>query len=283
MEEKNVAVLATLLNKPNEDVVKALETDDGLQGLVTEFKTNNQVFNLTDFAKLKENLKKETIGNLTEQDIPEAYKSKAVGWKLEKLENELKEKYQFTDEFSGMSDLVEKIVTKTKTPNLNENEVKALKQRIVEIEGEYKDKLSEKQLEFDSSIITSDFSKAMKALDLDYEGEVLTKQQGLLKAAFNDVFKTERQDGTTVVVKDGDIVKDQKFDPLPLNEVLLGVAKDYGFQLKSPEPGGHGGKSSKTKTGLKSVTWQEYLEANNVAPNTASADKLYTEWKSANK
>ena len=283
MNEKNVEVLALLLKKPSDQVTKALETEGGLETMVSDFKINNQVFGLDDFAKLKVNLKKETIDHLEEADIPDSYKNKAVGWKLGQKEEEIATKYQFTDDFNGLTDLVDKIVTKSKTPNDNEDEVAALKTRIVEIEGDFNTKLAEKQNEFDSSIIKSDFDKAMKAIGLDYEDKQLEKQKGLLRAAFNDVFKTKRQDGITVVLKGEDIVKDTKFDPQPLKEVLLGIAKDYGFQLKSPDPGGHGGRSSQKKTGLTGVSWDEYLAKNNVSPNTEAADKLYTEWKAANK
>ena len=224
--EKNVAILATLLNKPKEEITKALETDGGLETIVSDFTTNNQMFNIDD--------------------------------------------------------LVSKIVTKTKPQNGNDDVV-ALKTRIVELENDYKDKLNAKQNEFDTSIIKSDFDKAIKALGLDYEGEVLTKQKGLLTAAFNDSYSKKRQDGKTIVLKGEDVIKDNKFDPLPLKDVLLGVAKEYGFQLKSPEPGGHGGTSSRKPAGLKGVTWQEYLDKNDVLPNTEAADKLFAEWTAANK
>lgn len=284
MNEKNVAILATLLKKPTEEITKALETDDGLKVLVSDYTTNNQVFDLNDFAKLKQNLKKETIEKLEETDIPESFKAKAIGWKLEKMEDDLKKKYQFTDDFNGLTDLVDKLIIKTKAPKQGDDkEVDALKKRIVELEDDFKVKLTAKQTEFDGSIIKSDVNKAIRALDLDYEDEVLEKQKGLVKAAFNDIYRIERQDGVTVVLKGEEIVKDSKFDPLPLKDVYKGIATDYGFQTKSPEPGGHGGSSSKNKSGLKSVTWQQYLEKNNVLPNTNEADVLFAEWSKANK
>jgi hypothetical protein len=279
MEEKNVAVLASLLKKSSDDVTKALETEDGLQSLVSDFTTNNQVFNIDEFVKLKSNLKKETIDKLEEVDIPESFKAKSVGWKLEKLENEVKEKYQFTDEFKGLTDLIDKVVTKSRIPN--NGDVDSLKNRIVELESEYKDKLTTQQKTFDGSLLLADFGDAIKAIGLDYDGDVLKKQKGLVKAAFNDMFSIQRQDGKTVVLKGEDVIKDKKFDPLPLKDVMLEMAKDYGFQLKSPDQGGHGGGSSKKKAGLKGVTWVEYLENNNVSPNTDAADILYSEWKEA--
>ena len=283
IDEKNVAALASLLKKPKEDLTKAFETEGGLEPIVSDFTKNNQVFDINDFVKLKANIKKETIEKLEEGDIPESYKAKSVGWKLGALENEIKEKYQFTDDFNGLTDLVDKLLTKTKTPNGNEGDVDALKKRIVELENEYKENLTAKQREFDATIIQSDFDKAIKALGLDYEGDVLTKQKGLIKAAFNDMFKIKRVDGTTVVLKGEDVVKDKKFDPLPLKDVLLEVVKDYGFQLKTPEQGGHGGRSSQKKAGLKGVSWQEYLANNNVKVNTAEGDRLYAEWSATNK
>lgn len=284
MKEKNVAVLATLFKKPEEDITKALEKEDGLQELVSEFTTNFQMFDAKDYAKLQENMRKTTISTLKEEDIPEEFKAKAVGWKLEKLEGELKDKYQFTDDFKGLSDLVDKIVTKAKTPpKEGEEEVLKLKQRIVDMEKEYDDKLATQQQEFDQSFVKTDFSKALNDIGLDYEGDVLKRQKGLLKAAYNDKYKAKRQDGVTVSVQteNDEVVKDNKFDPLPLKQVLHDTAKEFGFQLKSPDTGGHGGGSSKKKSGLSGVTFDEYLEKNNVQPNTNKADELFIEWSKA--
>ena len=173
MDDKNVAVLATLLKKPKDDITKALETEGGLDPLVSDFNTNNQVFGLDDFAKLKVNLKKETIAHLEETDIPDTFKNKAVGWKLESLEKEIKEKYQYADEFKGLTDLVEKIVQKAKVPSKDDGDITALKTRIVEMETEYEDNLTAKQKEFDDTLIQTDFDKAIRSLSLDYEGDVL--------------------------------------------------------------------------------------------------------------
>ena len=284
MNEKNVTHLAALLKKPEADVEKALSEENGIETLVNDFKTNNQVFGLDDFAKLKDNLKKETLSKLSLEDIPETFKNKAIGWKLEKLEEEIKEKYQYDGEFKGLTDLVDKVISKTGNPSDNGEEKAALKKRIVELENEYKEQLTQKQMEFDSTLIKTDFSKALNSLNLDYEkDDVLKKQKGLLKAAFNDVYKVKREDGKTVVLKDDEVVKDKNLEPLTLDEVLLGVAKDYGFQLKTPEPGGHGGKSSKKNAGLSGVSWVEYAEKNGVKPHEMSdkKDKLYSEWKAA--
>jgi hypothetical protein len=282
MHEKNVDALVSLLNKPKDDITKALETEGGLDKLVSDYKTNNQVYGIDDFAKLKLNLKKETIEKLTEADIPESFKANAVGWKLEKLEEEIKKKYQFADDNKGLTDLVDKIVTKAKIPTNNDGDVTALKQQIVDLEKDFDDKLVAKQTEFDSSLIQTDFTKAVNALGLDYEeAEVLKKQKGLVKAAFRDTYRLERKDGKTVIFKGEEMEKDNKLDPLPLKDVLLGVVKDYGFQLESPDPGGHGGKSSTKKAGLSGVSFQEYLVKNNVRPMTEESDKLYVEWKAA--
>ncbi len=286
MKEENVAILATLLKKPKEDVTKALETDDGLKTLVSDFTTENKVYSLDDVKTLESNIKKNTIDNLEEKDIPDSFKSKAVGWKLEKLEGEIKEKYQFADEFNGLTDLVDKLITKAKIPNDNEeleNDNKALKQRIVDLGTEHTDKLNTKQAEFDGVLIQGDFDNALNAVGLDYEGETLAKQEGLLKAAFNDTYNLKRKDVKTIVLKGDKCMNDDKFDPLPVGDVLLGLARDYGFQLKEPDPGGHGGNSSKKKTGLTGISWGDYLKEKKVKPNTEAADKLYPEWKASNK
>lgn len=283
MKKENVESLATLFNKPVEDVTKAIETDDGLKTLVSEFTDNNKVYSLDDAIKLEKNIKSKTIENLTEADIPESFKSKAVGWKLEQKEKEFEKKYQFTDEYNGLSDLVDKIITKTKIPNDNEDEVKVLKLKIVDLKQEYKDKSDEQQQKFDTSLIKTDFDKAIKELNLDYEGDVLGKQEGLLKAAFDAVYTASRKNDKTIVLdKKGKTIEDDKYEPKTVEDVLLATGKEYGFQFKEPDPGGHGGSGSKKKAKLNGVSFDEYLDSKDVKPMTAEADKLHIEWKASN-
>jgi len=281
MEKKDVEILATLLKKPSEDVQKALD-NGGIEPLVSEFTTNHQMFTADEYTKLVANVKDRTIANLKEEDIPDSYKSKAVGWKLGDMEEELKKEYQFTDEHKGLIDLVKKIVTKAGSPADQSEEVKTLKETITTLEDDFKTKLEAKQKEFDTTLIKSDFRKAIRNAGLDYEGDTLKKQNELLEGAFyRGGFDVIKKDGKTVVTKEGEIVADSKLDPKPLDEVMANLAKDYGFQLKTPDTGGHGGKSSKSQSGLKSLSWNEYLEKNDVRPNTDEADKLYAEWKKA--
>lgn len=279
--KKSVEILATLLNKSSEEVNSAIEKDE-LGTLISEFKTNNQIFNATEFVTLKDNFKKEVISKLTPDDIPEEYKSKAVGWKMEKLETELKEAYQFTDDYKGLTDLVAKIVTKAEKP-VNKEEVQLLKDRIIEVETEYKTKLADKSKEFDMKVIKDEFSKTLNGLGLDYEGDALDKQKELFEGAFKGTHKLDLIDGKVVVSKGEDILKDSKLDPIPLGDIVKGFAKDFGFQVKQPDTGGHGGDSSKGKIGLKGVSFEDYVQGQNIEMNTAAADVAFAEWSAANK
>lgn len=280
MKEKSVEMLASLLNKTNEEVNSAIEKDE-LGTLVEDFKTSNQILSAADYVKLKENISREVVSNLKEDQIPEEFKSKAVGWKLEKLENEIKEKYQFSDDYKGLTDLVDRIVTKTGEPQ-SKDEVRLLKQQIVDLESNYKSQLSEKEKAFEQKVVNDDFQKAINNINLDYEGEAFKKQAELLSGAFRNSHEVKMVGGQTVVLKDGEILKDSKLDPLKLDEVMQDYAKSYGFQIKTPDSGGHGGDSSTGKSKLIGVPFNEYLASKDIKPNTNAADDAYIEWKKLN-
>jgi len=285
--EKNVKVLASLLNVEEEAVNTALESD-ALGELVDKFKKDNQIFNLEDFAKLKDNFRREVIENLTEDDIPKEFKNKAVGWKLEALEKELKGEYGYEGNYENLKDLVKNIVEQAKTNKddsevLQENQI--LKEKIVAIEKEKDAAIKSVKEKFDEQLMTHDFTSALNKLGLDYEGDALNKQKELLAMSFQGAYKLKRKGERTVMVdQDGKELVDNKLDPIPLEEGLTAFAKSYGFQLKEGDHGGHGGSSSKdTKGNLAGISWSELLEQRGVKKNTEEADELYKEWSEANR
>ena len=286
--EKNVKTLASLFNVDETTVKDAVEKDGGLVTLVDNFKEKNQIFNLEQFSKLKDNFRKEVLGNLSEDDIPKEFKARAVGWKLESLENEIKEEYGFDGDHKGLKDLVKNIVEQAKTTK-DDSEVieenKKLKDQIKTVLNEKAEAVKAVKDNFDKQLITHDFNEAIDNTGLDYEdGVALEKQKELLKIAFNGKYKLQRKDDTTIVVgEDGKVVSDMTLDPLGLNTVIPNFAKEYGFKLKEPDSGGQGGGSSKKPDdGISGMSFDEYRESKGIKKHTSEADDLYSEWKKAN-
>lgn len=288
MDEKNVKALSSLLGADEATVKTAVEEDGGLVTLAKDFKEKNQVFNLEQFAKLKENFRKEVLNTLSEDDIPKEFKAKAVGWKLEALEKEIKEEYGFDGDHKNLKDLVNNIVEQAKTTKDDDTVLKEnqqLKDQIKLIAQEKADAVKAAKDNFDKQLITHDFNDAIDRIGLDYEeGEALKKQKELLKMSFNGTFKLSRKDDNTIVIgEDGKAVSDMTLDPLKLDTVLSDFAKTYGFQLKEPDSGGQGGGSSKQKnTEIVGKTYEEYRESKGVKKHTAEDDALYAEYKKAN-
>jgi hypothetical protein len=288
INEKNVGIISSLLGTEEEKVKSALESENGLEKVVKDFKEKNQVFNLDEFAKLKKNIRQETINTLTEDDIPKEFKNKAVGWKMESIEKEIKDKYGFEGDFSNVQDLVSKIVEQAKSNKGDESvleENRKLKERIVQLDEESKDAIKKAKENFDGELIKHDFDRALNKLEFDYEeGDQLENQRKLFKMSFMSNYKLKREDGKTVVYdENGEKLTDKKMDSLMLDGVAKDFAKAYGFQLKDPDTAGQGGGSSKSKdTGIVGVTFNDYIKEKGIQPNTNEADNAYKEWREAN-
>ena len=287
MDEKNVKALSSLLGADEATVKTAVEEDGGLVTLAKDFKEKNQVFNLEQFAKLKENFRKEVLNTLSEDDIPKEFKAKAVGWKLEALEKEIKEEYGFDGDHKNLKDLVNNIVEQAKTTKDDDTVLKEnqqLKDQIKLIAQEKIDAVKAVKDNFDQQLIKQDFDKALDRAGLDYEDGALEKQKELARIAFNGKLKLDRKDGKTITIgDDGKVLSDMTLDPLALDVVVPNFLKEYGFQLKEPDSGGQGGGSSKQKnTEIVGKTYEEYRESKGVKKHTAEDDALYAEYKKAN-
>lgn len=287
MDEKNVKVLASLLNTEDDKVKTAVESDGGLETLVKKFNEDNQTFNLKEFAKLKVNLRSETIESLTEDDIPKEFKNKAVGWKLEALEKEIKEDYSYEGDYENLKGLVSNIVEQAKD-NKGDDTVlkdnKTLKEKIVAMEKDKLDAVKLAKENFDGQLINLDFDRALDNLGLNYEqGDALDAQKKLFTSAFKAEIPLRRKDGATVMIgEDKKDIVDNILNPVPLEDGFSAFAKKYGFQLKELDTAGQGGSSSKQKnTVTAGTTFEEYRIAKGVRANTGESDTLFKEWKEA--
>lgn len=300
IHDSNVGVLATLLNRSQDEVKVALTAENALGDMVTAFKNGFKVLPLKDYETMQNNLKAEAkqsvLTNLKHEDIPERLRNSMVAWKLEELENGFKTKYGFDGEFKGLTDLVEKIVDKVKSNgnNTGNEEIKELKNQIQNLSQLHSEELSKERKKIDNYVITNEMEKAITSIGLDYDGEALAKQQKLLKDSFNQTYKidfVERGGRKQIAVFESgkdDFVKDDKLDPVPIGDLMSSFAVDYGFKVKSPEAGGQGGRSShnsssSTFAGMTEAKMIEYLQSKGVSKFSDEGVKLWQEFRAANK
>lgn len=302
MTDKNVDAIAHLLNRKPEEVKVAVEADTGLAEMIEAFNKDFKVVNdhefkilkNEDFDAFKKNHKDEVLRSLKVNDLPDHIRSDKtlIAWKLEKIENELKEKYQFDGDFHGVEDLIEKIITNKTKDNDNEQsqkEVQALKDQIDKLTKDYDKKVKDAHRQTDSFIIEKTVDGAVRGLNLDYDEDAMPKQTKLLLDSFNSTYEVKR-DGDKILVSERgreDFIKDAKLDPVPVSEVVAQHAKDYGFKMKSPEQGGQGGSSSKgdgksAYYGMSHNDLVAKMREDGITPASEEGDKIYQAWREAN-
>ncbi len=298
MNNALVGALASLLNKEPAVIVEALEKEDGSDVLITEFTTGHKILSAADEGKLKDNIRKEMDETFINRNLPawkengfpkDLYAPTKVAV-LSAKQRDLKKKYGVEGE--SLDDIVEAAVSNAKSekgdPNQElQDENTQLKQALKDRATEHETALAESNSRADTAISSRDLDDALNALPLDYPEDAAPKQQALIRAAFNEKFNLKVEDGKTLVVdKDGNLIKDSKvFDPVSLVDVISGVVTDYGFKVKTEDPGGRGFKGSKQTTGLAGMSSGEltaHMRDKGVIPSSAEGDKLYQEWKKAN-
>lgn len=260
MKETDVTALAALLNRTAEEV-KAAE-EGGLSKLIDEFLPTVKVMPVQDFETLTENLKRQAITELDKTKLPRDIFEYVKGSVLEQKEKALAKQYNVTD-YQNFDSLIEEIIkTKMKTPP--DDEVKRLKDRIVELEDSHKNELSNVSKTFDNRFIDMELNRAIGELPIEAEGDKLKNQQEVVRAMVKAKHSFTVDNDKILTIRDGKPVTDTKLDPVPLNEVVYMVAKDY-VNLR-PEQGGRGDKSSSGGAGI--INFTKYCEDNHLRPNS---------------
>jgi len=292
LNENIVGNLSSLFNVDKDVVTKALTETDADGSFIESFKETNVIKSKTDFETFQNNLVQETKNNhilelkekAKNKDLPQELYSFFKGNVTEELERKLSKAAGIT-EFENYEDLVNKVIASKGTDETVKQQLKELQERNQSLQTEKDSALSEAQKRFNDQLINFDKSTVFNSIKLDYEDEAKPKQLQLLKSQVDSNFKYIRENDKTIVTDlQGNVLKDPNtLEPLTLKDVVLNVAKDYDFKLKSPESGGQGGSSSQGNNSANGISWDDYLKANNTEPYTSAADKLRVEWKKQNK
>lgn len=297
MNEKDVAYFGTLLNLEAKDVEAAAQ-DGTLGDKITALglMAKDQVETLkTNYAKeVKSSHLNELIDKAKKGELdPDLYKP-IKGAAYEMLEKELAKEYGVED-FNGVNDLVSKAINKNKTGKPDDKAVQELNDKIkllqeanLNLVKEKDEAVNSARNDYESRIINRDKSDYINKIPFDFsdvEDSELDKISASRKKILNDVFDARynlRFEGDNIAVfgKDGEMLKNTAtYEPVPVNDVLKGIALELGIKLKSPESGGQGGRSS-GQNGSKFGSIEEfnqYCEKNGIGLTDPKAIKLFSE------
>jgi len=273
MKQEDVAALAGLLNSTAEEVGHAVENGT-VSELINGFLPTVRIFAEKDFQTLSENLKRQALMEIDKTKLPKDIYDYVKGSVLEKAEKTLARQYG-VDKYEGFDNLVEEIIkTKSKTPS--DEETKALKQRIIEIETDYKSRLEMERKSYENRFIDAELNRVIGEIPIDAEGAKLENQQEIVRAMVKSKFAFNIDNDRILAVKDGNPVTDSKLDPVPLKDVIYNFAKDY-VNLR-PDQGGRGDSSS-TK-GSRTIDFADYCQKNGIMPNTMEMVKAKNDLES---
>lgn len=288
MKNKLLLVALSKLLKVDQSVIEAeSQKEDGNDSIVKSWLEKHNSYTAEELATLINNSNKQYLekADFELTQVPKPLYSKIAAAALESKEKHLAKEYGVT-EYKDLQDLLGKIAESTKGKGVDETlkqQIETLKGTIKSLEQEKEKSVNDVRSQYENEFIDRDFGSALLQLNLDYDDEVKEKQRKLLTSAFNSEYKIERKNKTNIVLdKEGKPVLNKLGDPEQITNVLKTFASDYGFKIKTEDPGGRGGASS-TQSGntLKGKTFDAYLAEKGIKPHTDESDKAFVEWKAA--
>lgn len=291
MNEKLIVGLSDLFKMDKNAVIETLNNKEGDDSILNAFKDSFVIKPKEEYNSFITNYRKdvesEFLGNLKEKakkkELDQELYSFFKGNVAEELERKVSKVFDVSD-YDNLDDLLNKI----KSKKLDETKLKTefeelqkINQKLVEEKTVIK---KEAETNFNKQLISIDRKLALDSLQLNYPKDIASKRKMLLESQVDSLYNFERDGNRTIVTdKNGNIQKNPNtLEPLTINDVLVHVANEFDFEIKSPESGGQGGSSSQQSIN-SSMTFDEYREGKNVKAFTAEADKLYLEWKKINK
>ena len=270
MKENDVAAFATLFNTTAENVNQAIENGT-VSELINGFKTGNKIMPNADFDTFQTNLKRQALTELDKNNLPKDVYDYVKASVKEKTERQLAKQYGISD-YQNLDHLVESII-KTKTNTTPDEDVKALKQRITDMEADHQLKIESIGKQHETRFIDNELKRVIGKLPIDADGAKLENQQEIVMAMVKAKFNFSIDGDNIVTFKDGKPVRDTKLDPVPMAKIIEEFAKDY-VNLRLDQ-GGRGDSSS--HNGSKTINFAEYCEKNGLRPNTIELVKAQKE------
>lgn len=264
MEDKNVEQLAVLFDKKPEEIKKIAEKEEGLAGLINDYKESHKIFTSDELTQKIDNVKREAI-NLLGKDgkaLPSHIYNIAKGNAFEKKEKEIAEAYGI-EKWDGIDDLISKVAEKKLKDSgkatdgtLAEKDtlIKELKEQVLGADEKTATAIAEEKGKYDKELIEKEIDSAVFAVPINPEDEEkLINQRRVLKTMFKDGHSFERKNGITVILKDGEPISNKVGDPVSIEDVLKEFAPQW-VDLTVPT-GGRGSFSIDTsgKKGLANI------------------------------
>jgi len=297
MKQEDVAYISEQFGIEKE-IVEASVNDGTLSARMKDAMAKKVIYSADEFEKFKTNLTAEAqtkyFNDLVEKakkgDIPTELYKPVKGSSLQQKEREYSKKYEIT-EFQDLDDLIDKVILKSSAngkPNTElEKQINELKSVNLKLAQEKEEALKTVEEKYRNQIIEREKLDAINKIPFDFSGvksddadKVRSKTHTILKSVFDAEYKMDYDDKGRLIVKDreGNVKKNSAtLDPIPVNDVMIELAKEYNLKLTSPDTGGQGGQSSHQSSTLFATPedFYRWCDTQSISPHSKEALEMW--------